>query len=166
MEDFSAPLRNPFASLFAAIKLQVFHVQYWRLFPRLPSPDPHPELRLPSDPSSDKANARMELGPVYSNASEPTLSLRQAILYLLPDAVGVWSCSTRLTCALCVLALVLFYMLCVFRSRRRPANGAKGRELPGPRGLPLLGCVQLYLLPYSCTYEYFADYVSLNTKSF
>ena len=104
MEDSSAPLRNPIASLFAAIKLQVVSVQYWRPFPRLPSPDPHPELLLPSHPSSEAANANKELAPVHSNASEVSLFFKHAMLHLLPDADS----STRLTCALCVLVLLLF----------------------------------------------------------
>lgn len=57
------------------------------------------------------------------------------------EAIGSWS-------TLVLSLSLLFCLLYALRSRRRLSNVA---ELPGPRGLPLLGCIQLYLLPYSCT---------------
>lgn len=98
-------LRNPISSLFAALKLQIVSVQYWRPFPRLFSPDPRSELRLPTDPSSDVAIAGMEHVPIHSEESETSRFFKQAMLHVLPDPGGIESCSARLTCALCILML-------------------------------------------------------------
>lgn len=82
------------------------------------------------------------------------------------DVAGSWSL-TRLTYGYGLLALTSVLLLCLllllYTLRSRSCwRGGSNRELPGPRGLPLLGCIQLYLLPFSCKLFVIVD----NSKEF